>query len=323
VLRTVIAHSAYEIAKLRPAWEQLEAGQRCTLFQSFRWNHLAAQVFAREVPYVVFAETGTGSAIVPAAVSTDHQCVTLLGETLFDYRDALSAGDNHALIAAWQQIANLNLPLKFVGLRADHSNDFWRALSPGDFAGAPCLRRRDITADAFAKQHWRQVRQMRLLRSAGVELTQSSGSDFELVRWIYVQKARQLEGSPNNLFADRVRVAFMVAAAAMEGNRCEVFCLRHGGDVVSCLLTFRDGAVRRFYTTVFDPAWARHSPGMALLYEVARRSLAQGLDVDWMTGERFHKSRLATCVVPLYRVDASADAIAKATQALVGTTLAA
>jgi CelD/BcsL family acetyltransferase involved in cellulose biosynthesis len=318
VLRITIAHSTDEIANLRPVWEQFEAAPRYTLFQSFRWNHLAAKIFGdqagRETPYVVFAETSAGRAIVPAAISAEHQCVTLLGEALFDYRDALSDGDKQALLAAWEQIARLNLPLRFVGLRSDHCNDFWKALAPTDFAGAPCLRRPDITPDAFAQRHWRQVRQMRLLRAAGVELTQTNGSASMLVRWIYLQKARQLAGAPNNLFADPMRVDFMIAAAAMEAGKCEIFCLKHGATVVSCLLTFRDGGVRRFYTTVFDPAWARYSPGMALLYEVARRSLAQGLDVDWMTGERFHKSRLASHVVPLYRVDASADAILCAAQ---------
>jgi CelD/BcsL family acetyltransferase involved in cellulose biosynthesis len=70
---------------------------------------------------------------------------------------------------------------------------------------------------------------------------------------------------------------------------------------VAALVTFQDGKVRRFYTTWFDPQWSRHSPGVALLFEATRLSLAEGLTCDYMTGEQDYKLRLATGAVPLYR----------------------
>ena len=85
--RIVIAQSAEEIARLRPTWEQLPAP---TIFQSFLWNHTAASVFGdRECPHVIYAESDSGAALIPAAVSGSG--LTLLGETLFDYRDVLAS----------------------------------------------------------------------------------------------------------------------------------------------------------------------------------------------------------------------------------------
>ena len=41
-----------------------------------------------------------------------------------------------------------------------------------------------------------------------------------------------------------------------------------------------------------------------MIFDVTRESLAEGLDVDFMTGEYPYKNRLATAMVPLFRVSA-------------------
>ena len=43
-----------------------------------------------------------------------------------------------------------------------------------------------------------------------------------------------------------------------------------------------------------------------LIFDVTRETLEEGLDVDFMTGEYAYKNRLATALVPLYRVRAGA-----------------
>ena len=75
-------------------------------------------------------------------------------------------------------------------------------------------------------------------------------------------------------------------------------------------MTFREPQVRRFYTIYFDQAWSRYSPGTVLLYEVTRRSLAAGLECDYMTGEHGYKLRFATSVVPMHWVEASPEMLA-------------
>ena len=71
-----------------------------------------------------------------------------------------------------------------------------------------------------------------------------------------------------------------------------------------------DRGCRRFYTGWFAPEYEKHSPALALIYEITRQSLAAGLDCDYMTGEQPYKMRLATSAVPLYKVRASAEELA-------------
>jgi CelD/BcsL family acetyltransferase involved in cellulose biosynthesis len=61
----------------------------------------------------------------------------------------------------------------------------------------------------------------------------------------------------------------------------------------------------------FDPAWSKFSPGVVLIYEVTAHTLNEGLDCDYMTGEYGYKNRLATAMVPLLKVEATADDLAQ------------
>ncbi|MFB3815968.1 MAG: GNAT family N-acetyltransferase [Terriglobales bacterium] len=326
-----LARTAAEMDTFRPAWDYLHASAAsATLFQSFAWNRLAAECFAgREQPHVIFAESDSGAAIIPAAINRGG--LVLLGESLFDYRDMLSVGDEEPLHAAWAELASLQLPLHITALRGRPAA-VWEELAPAPWVTAPRATTRDITADAFAAAHPRLGRYVRRLARGGVELHRRCGSAVALVRRFYRAKAAQFAGAPNNLFADPVRVDFMAAAAAMDPAACEIFTFEAGSRVVAGLVTFRDCAeersespghteparrdVRRFYTVYFDRAWAHYSPGTALCFEVTRRSLTEGLDCDFMTGEQPHKRRLMTSSVSLFRIEATAEMIARAAHIL-------
>jgi CelD/BcsL family acetyltransferase involved in cellulose biosynthesis len=141
----------------------------------------------------------------------------------------------------------------------------------------------------------------------GFELRSYDGNNPMLLRSIYEAKAEQSEAS---LFHDAGRVEFMVSAAGLMPNVFEVFTLDNGGTTAAAVVTLRDGRWRRFYTGWFAAEYEKHSPALALIYEVTRRSLASGLDCDYMTGEQPYKMRLATTSVPLYRVRATAEQLA-------------
>ena len=312
MIRTHIARTASDIERLRPFWLELERLPGATLYQSFRWNHAIAVTLGNSMPFVVAVANEHGAAIIPAAI--ENGALTLLGDVLFDYRDVLS-NDDEALAAGWSVLADQRLPLRFTALRDDSSHPFWSAAARVDFCGAPSMSLDDISAEGFRSRHWRQAKQFRRLCREGARMVHSDGSNSRLIRGIYEQKALQLAGDPNNVFADPRRIDFMVRIAAEEGSRCDVYCLQAGETIISSLITFLDDIpgrrpIRRYYTTVFDHGWARLSPGIALLYEVARQSLADGIDVDLQTGEQFHKSRLATRATPLYRVDLTAGQVA-------------
>ncbi len=293
---------------MRPAWERLYAASpHATLFQSFGWNRWAAESFAdRETPHVVLAESGSGAAIIPAAVRQNS--IVLLGDSLFDYRDALCAGDAEALCAAFGTLAEFRMPLALMAVRGD-ARSRWEGLHPEPFVGAPQVRCDETDAEKFAGDHARLQRSLRRLERAGVRLQHHCGSAATLVREIYRAKgAHPIEGA-SNLFGDARRVDFMVGACALHPDQCDVYTLNAEGELVAALVTFRDRGARRFYTVYFDLAWEKYSPGVALVYEVTRQSLAEGLDCDYMTGEQPHKMRFATSTVRLYKVNATADVL--------------
>jgi CelD/BcsL family acetyltransferase involved in cellulose biosynthesis len=280
------------------------------MFQSFAWNYAAACAFSdREAPFVIYAESDQGAALIPAAIDQFRRRLMLLGETLFDYRDVLSTGDQAVLHSAWNRAAQLDLKFSAGAIRADASFRGWAGFDVSRFYGAPRVSPQEISADDFASKHNRLVRWHRRLEGEGVTLRCRTGADTQLVRFIFQQKGSQPAESGENLFCDPRRIQFMVEICRTTGNACEIFTFESAGTVVAALVTFRDRNVRRFYTIYFDEAWSRYSPGVVLLNEVTRRSLKAGLECDYMTGEHGYKLRLATSVVAMYWAEATAETL--------------
>jgi CelD/BcsL family acetyltransferase involved in cellulose biosynthesis len=292
--------------RLRPAWHALYKPGRHTVFQNFAWNQLAAAEFGdREAPLVVLAETDSSVAIVPACVCGDR--ISLLGDVLFDYRAVLHEGGPEALNAACAYLADFDLPVEVTGVR-ECDVDAFEGIEPAFFCNAPGVQRQNFTADQFTAEHSRLGRFFRRLANQRVELQQFFGDQERLIRWIYQRKAEQFEGSAQDIFSDPRRIDFMVRAAAIDPTKFEMFAFTERGvantpgDVIAALVTLRDGSVRRFYTVWFDQAWAQYSPGTVLVFAITQRSLAEGLDCDYMTGEQPHKIRLATSMKRLFKV---------------------
>jgi len=309
--RVVIADSAEKMQEMRPAWEHLCRQGNHTIFQSYEWNELAARYFHdREIPFVVMVESDSGLAIIPAAINVRSKQLTLLGETLFDYRDVLSTGDDLALDAAWAEVLSValreELTFKMHSLRekaSAHEKGVWRGFDLKLFTHAPCVRRNEEAAG-----HTRLGRNLRRLLKLGCELKRYSGAESAVVKRIYELKA--LEG--DSLFRDPLRVAMLTAMANSNPQACDVFTLESGSTIVTALVTFVDGNWRRLYTTyhTVDEKWAKHSPGLTLIHFAMKDAVASGLDCDFMTGDQPYKRRLAISAVPLYRVSASAEALA-------------
>lgn len=298
---------------LRSAWKSLWTPE-LTLFQTFDWNYTAARIFAaREQPYVIFAESDSGAAIIPAVIDSQSKQVRFLGDCLFDYRDYLARGSSERVHAAWERIAGLHLPLNLLALRRPQA-PIWNDLPLTPYSGAPYLSSSTLSTEQFAADHSRKESRLRKLFRLGVVLKQYNGSDEKLVRTIYESKARQ-EGE-GNLFLDPLRIEFMAQIAKIEAERCEIFVFEKDAHIVAALITFRDAQYRRFYTTYYDHEWARYSPGVELLFEVTRRSLEEHVDFDFMTGEQAYKMRIATSVMPLYRMEASPAELEQAVTAL-------
>lgn len=306
LFRLKVARSAAEVEELKSAWDLLPSH---TMFQGYSWNRLAAEVFSsREEPYFIFAENDSGAAILPAVVDTKSKCISLAGERLFDYRDYLVVGDHRPLEAAWEHVAELNLPLSITAIRQP-DKFAWDRLPKGHFCRAPWLDKSRTSAEDYVETHTRAFERFRRLERMGVEIRQYGGTS-PIVREIYELRRKQAE--PGELFTDTTRIEFMVAMCREAGRRCEVFALEQGSTLVAVIITFLDRDFRRFYTTYYDREWASYSPGVSLLFEVARRSLEQGLNVDLMTGELPFKVRIAPNAQDLFCVNASARQLQEA-----------
>lgn len=281
------------------------------MFQSFAWNETAARVFAaREPVRVIVIENDAGSAIIPACCR--DRSTGLIGEKLFDYRDTLWS-DVSLLATAREKIAELGRPFELTALLGGESLARWEGMPVEPFANAPAILRENITADEFLRTHNRLGRHSRRIRKHGIQLHRHAGKERNLIRTIYQRKGKQ-GAAESNLFNDPLRRDFMVEICAHPETECEVFTYETDGDIIAALVTFRDGAWRRFYTVFYDQRWASLSPGQVLLFEIAAQSLAEGLDCDFMTGEYSYKLRLSTDLVPLYCVSATQQQLRDATR---------
>ncbi len=306
--KITICRSVEAILPLRRLWTELCAAGNYTVFQSFDLNLLAAARFTdREDPYVVCAESKRGAAIVPAVVRRNDGTIRLLGEELFDYRTFLHRGDDEVLRVALRALAELGRPLEIVALRESDLSALSDELQILPFAGAPGVSCAQISAQEFTVTHTRLARNLRRLERLDFELRSHDGPNPQLLRSIYVAKAEQSESS---LFHDAERVDFMVSAAGLMPDVFKVFTLERSAQRAAAVVTLRDNKCRRFYTGWFAAEYEKHSPALALIYEVTRQSLANGLDCDYMTGEQPYKMRLATNSVPLYKVRATAEELA-------------
>jgi CelD/BcsL family acetyltransferase involved in cellulose biosynthesis len=305
--KITICRSAREMLRIRPLWEELCRDDRYTIFQDFELNLLAAERFAeREEPYVICAESDHGATIIPAALRRSDGTIRLLGEELFDYRTFLHRGDDEVLRSALAVLGELGRPLEIVAVREGNQGAIRNELTWLPFSAAAGVGCRQVSAEEFAAGHSRLARNLRRMERLGFQLRRHDGANQKLLRSIYAAKAEQIESS---LFHDLTRVEFLVSAAAKMPNVFDIFTLENSEEMAAAVVTLRDGGWRRFYTGWFAAEYQKHSPALALIFEVTRQSLAQGLDCDYMTGEQPYKMRLATNSVPLHRVSASSEAL--------------
>jgi hypothetical protein len=231
----------------------------------------------------------------------------LLGEELFDYRSFLHEGDDAVLAGALAELAVLQRPLEAIAIREQTCKAVLDHLRLFPFSASPQVSRADVFPDEFGARHSRLARNLRRLERQGFTIQSYYGDNSALVRSIYERKAAQ---DSSSLFHDPLRIEFLVHVAQLQPAVFEIFTLERGASMAAALVTLRDGGIRRFYTGWFGPEFEKHSPALALIYEITRRSLAAGLDCDYMTGEQPYKMRLATSSVPLYRLQASPQELA-------------
>ena len=310
MFRLKTLRSAHELDALQSRWKWLEEQCAGTLFQSYELNRCAAEWFtARETPHVIVAESDSGLAIIPA-VRRERE-LGFIGETLFDYRNVLSTGEPELLAHAWRELARVGLPLEVTALRGTAVRAQWSSLQTTEFCNAPTTRHADINAEQFAAAHRKANKASRRFAREGFRLIRRrEGALRPIAEWLYRRKAEWC-GKTDNLFRDRQRQDIMLYIICNRLVDCSIWSYENdSSDIAAALVTFRHGQIRHFYTIHHDPRWEKFSPGQVMIFDVTRESLAEGLDVDFMTGEYSYKNRLATSMVPLFRVAATAEQMA-------------
>lgn len=310
--RIRILEKAEELQKVRGLWESLSRGPRATIFQIFESNLLAARFFSkREIPYVVVAESDSGAAIIPAVIRRRDRRLSLLGESLFDYRDVLHEGDEAVQRAAWNELAALGLPLEVTALRGTATASHWGELELSPFAAAPLVESSKQSAQEFLAAHRRLLSRSKRIYRKGISQKRYRGDHSDIVRRIYELKGRSRVEHGKNLFSDALRRDFMVDICRTQARHCDIFTYEADGEIVAAIVSFRGWGIRHFYTVYYDPRWADLSPGQMLLFETTAETLQHGVDCDFMTGDYPYKTRLATSRVMLFVVNASPNALAR------------
>ena len=281
-----------------------------TMFQSYAWNSTALRVFQnREAPHVLLVETDSGVALLPCVAGRFGK-THLAGEALFDYRGPLALGEERVMGTAFEIVASWGSDFEVTAVRGEPTSDLLKSLQPSFFANAPIVSRAEVSNDEFVEMHRRLGRHSRRIKKQGVEFRRHPGTNRALLSLIYECKGKQEAGA--SLFRDGLRREFMTEIANHPDVNCEVFTYETAGNLVAALVTFRDRSIRRFYTTYFNERWAPYSPGQVLLFETCAESLREGLDCDLMTGEYPYKNRVATGMVPLYRIEANPEELREA-----------
>ena len=274
MLRTAIIESSQDLGSIQSLWEELARAPGATLFQSFAWNETALRVFQkREVPRIVVLEGDAGVVLLPCVIGQKCQTIHLAGEALFDYRNALLRGDEKLLQNAWEILGDWGYDFEFKALIGEESRQPWDRLPVRFFTNAPGIRAAGLPVEKFLSSHSRLGRHTRRIRKQGVTMRRHPGTNRALVKLIYDLKAEQEVAG--NLFRDPLRREFMVEIAGRPEVPCDIFTYETSTALVAALLTFRDGSVRRCYTTYFDQEWASYSPGQVLLFDVVAESLRE------------------------------------------------
>ena len=167
----------------------------------------------------------------------------LIGETLFDYRDVLSAGEPKLLECAWRELARLGVPLQVTALRGHQAQARWQRLQPTEFCNAPTTRSCDLSAEEFVGAHPKAAKASRRLAREGFRLVRRERELRPIAEWVYRRKA-EWRGKSENLFADTLRQNLMLHIVCSGVYDCTIWSYEtRGGDVAAALVSFRHGPI--------------------------------------------------------------------------------
>jgi CelD/BcsL family acetyltransferase involved in cellulose biosynthesis len=166
--------------------------------------------------------------------------------------------------------------------------------SEGESCVVLALNGEDGMANVPAKMrsNWRYAVRRLERQGATVELAsaeQASDAAAELKR-LHLMRWNS-EGQEGVIADELVQQHLRLAIAELAGaGLLRMHRLRAGGDVVAVLFAMRGGASTCYYLSGFNPAWAKLSPGTALVGTAIARAAEEGCrEFDFLRGQEEYK----------------------------------
>lgn len=160
----------------------------------------------------------------------------------------------------------------------------------------------DAYRDERRQTRGRLIREIeRKLRKAERELQDVSlvwdDRDPAALDWLVSQKSAQLVAQNEWNFLTvpwAVPLYQRTLTHTADAYRGRVSTLRYDGKIVAAHMGLQAGPVLHSWTHVFDPAEAKHSPGMVMMYLLAKTAAENGVArIDLGRGDEGYKSRFA------------------------------
>ncbi|NLS05061.1 GNAT family N-acetyltransferase [Rhizobium sp. P32RR-XVIII] len=136
------------------------------------------------------------------------------------------------------------------------------------------------------------------LGEVSFELPDGARDQSETIDWILQQKRAWLQrkDKSRDWFLKEETQQFLQRAAAARNvvGRLGLFVLKLDGTPVAAVVSTIDRRRIEMHVTTFDPAYARFSPGMLLIEDMARWCFERNLSFDMRTLKADYKERWAT-----------------------------
>ncbi|WP_028989050.1 GNAT family N-acetyltransferase [Thermithiobacillus tepidarius DSM 3134] len=303
------------LGALRAHWQALEAAAP-SLFQRYDlalawWRAFGA---GRELA-VIEAENGRGRALLP--LYRDGERLRVLGSGAFDRLDMLLEGEPPVADIAQGMRRIGCASLEVAATSADGPLARCLAaldsrLTQEDFSAMPLLHTGRWSAADLRAAHPRSAyRHRRLLGRGGrVRALRDYDEARALLAAAFRLKRANLQATgQEDLFADGCHERWLALLARRHlGGLLRLEILSIDGRFAAAVLYFAEPDCWHLYFTVYEPRFAKESPGTVLLWDVLERAAAQAVPrVNFLTGEQWYKLRWHDDRLPLVRLRAGLD----------------
>lgn len=319
-------HTAPDLSPLAAVWACAAQPQPASCFQSFAFAQCWAKIYGGQARILVLYSAAPAW-VLPFAIC--RGALSMLGHGLFDYADVVGApavadtvreqaggiAAELLSVAGWEALDICAVPGDSPFL------EFWRALAaalgaPGiasvfsRYSAAPRLSlgaMPGVQDDARSAEldgiHSRAAARLRRAqRGSRLGAVEEPAARRQLLLWMLEQKERRLQSLGQNNVLHTAEATWLGQMVADYPETAELWAYCHEAQPIAGFLTFLMAPVRYGYLLAFDPAQARQSPAIELLYFVLRQTVAEGRAFDFLTGEQGYKLRFANGSRPLLRL---------------------